>query len=325
VKQSNGSEPGRGLPGLIPDHALEPEDADRFAHEDLVDQLKSIVTGGLTSVNVGLFGPWGSGKTGISRRLRHRLENEAPDAIEYVELNALKYSSAPLLRSFMSQVAEQTLSEKQATQLRERLYENSVRPRIVLPDKWYTVGRNLIIALFAFVFLYAAAIWRLSGSAQDALSDIATSVLPTAIPVAVLVTLAVRIVPLISAKIETLAPSEPEQFERAFREDLLKPLKIDGTSDRRLVIFIDELDRCAPGEVAETLETLRTFLHIPGVLCIVAADRQVLEQALTKRVRQATPSDVANPYYSAGSAYLDKWPDPGFRSTASESRWIQPV
>ncbi len=82
--------------------------------------------------------------------------------------------------------------------------------------------------------------------------------------------------------------------------------KIDRSSDQRLVVFIDELDRCAPSEVASTLESLRTFLGVEGCIFIVAADQQVLEHALTRHLRQATPPDLANPYYSAGSAYLDK-------------------
>lgn len=296
----------RGYPGLIPDHALLPEERDQFAHQDLVDQLGAILVSGIVSVNIGLFGPWGAGKTGISRRLKDHLEVNASKDVKYVELNALKYSSAPLLRSFMSQVAEQTLDKKSAAKLRERLYENTVSPRVKLPDKWYSAGRNFLIALALLAAAYGVAVWQLSGAAQDALVSVATSFLPTAIPVAALVTFAIRVIPLMSAKIETRAPSEPEQFERAFREEVLSPLGVTGKTRRRLVIFVDELDRCAPQDVAETLETLRTFLHIPGVLCIVAADRQVLEQALTKRVRQATPVDVVSPYYSAGSAYLDK-------------------
>lgn len=54
------------------------------------------------------------------------------------------------------------------------------------------------------------------------------------------------------------------------------------------------------------LETLKTFLFVPKCLFIVAADQQVLEQALRDEVRQHTPRDATNPYYSAGSSYLDK-------------------
>ncbi len=71
-------------------------------------------------------------------------------------------------------------------------------------------------------------------------------------------------------------------------------------------MFVDELDRCSPAEVASTLETIKTFLEVEKCVFIVAADHQVLEQALRKKARQQTPTDPTNPYYSAGSSYLDK-------------------
>ena len=60
------------------------------------------------------------------------------------------------------------------------------------------------------------------------------------------------------------------------------------------------------GDVVATLESIRTFLGVRGCIFVVAADQQVLEHALTQEVRQSTPTDLANPYYSAGNAYLDK-------------------
>jgi KAP-like P-loop domain-containing protein len=99
--------------------------------------------------------------------------------------------------------------------------------------------------------------------------------------------------------------SGDEEFEAIFRE-MLERAEITGDSDRRLIVFVDELDRCAPSEVAATLESIRTFLGVQGCIFIVAADQQVLEHALTEQLRQSTPPDLANPYYSAGSAYLDK-------------------
>ncbi|NUT98623.1 MAG: hypothetical protein HOY78_42110 [Saccharothrix sp.] len=91
-----------------------------------------------------------------------------------------------------------------------------------------------------------------------------------------------------------------EQFEDLFCE------LVDEADLDRLVLFVDELDRCAPAEIVSTLDAVRTFLGVDKCIFIVATDQQVLEQALTKSLSQATPADPTNPYYSAGSAYLDK-------------------
>jgi predicted KAP-like P-loop ATPase len=46
-------------------------------------------------------------------------------------------------------------------------------------------------------------------------------------------------------------------------------------------VFIDELDRCSAPNVVETLDAIRTFLDVPGCVCIVAADKQAIEVLLT--------------------------------------------
>ena len=95
-------------------------------------------------------------------------------------------------------------------------------------------------------------------------------------------------------------PSTDEEFERRFRELVAR------SKAERLVVFVDELDRCPANRVVDVLDTVRTFLDVEKTVFVIAADQHVLEQALTRRVQQTTPTDTTNPYYSSGSAYLDK-------------------
>lgn len=99
-------------------------------------------------------------------------------------------------------------------------------------------------------------------------------------------------------------PSADEEFARLFRE-----LVIDGRRRHRadrLVIFIDELDRCSPQDVVATLTAIKTFLDQDDCVFVVAADRNVLEEALVAELTQATPARESAPYYSSASAFLDK-------------------
>ncbi|MBA3866579.1 MAG: hypothetical protein H0X42_09590 [Solirubrobacterales bacterium] len=77
------------------------------------------------------------------------------------------------------------------------------------------------------------------------------------------------------------------------------------TRRKRLIFFIDELDRCSAEDIAETLKALRTFLDQENCVFVVAADRDVLEAALPKS-EQTTPINAEMPYYSTAGAYLDK-------------------
>jgi hypothetical protein len=74
---------------------------------------------------------------------------------------------------------------------------------------------------------------------------------------------------------------------------------------RRLVFFVDELDRCSRRDVVATLKAIRTFLDETDSVFIVAADREVIERALSE-AEQSTPLDEESPYFSTASAYLDK-------------------
>ena len=64
------------------------------------------------------------------------------------------------------------------------------------------------------------------------------------------------------------------QFERDF-ELLLK-----GTDLERIVIFIDDLDRCQSEKVVETFETIKLFLDIPQCTFVIGADPGKIEHAI---------------------------------------------
>jgi energy-coupling factor transporter ATP-binding protein EcfA2 len=51
-------------------------DKDLLHYEDFQAALYDVVTEAETPLTVGVFGPWGSGKTSLMRMLRHQLEQE---------------------------------------------------------------------------------------------------------------------------------------------------------------------------------------------------------------------------------------------------------
>lgn len=64
------------------------------------------------------------------------------------------------------------------------------------------------------------------------------------------------------------------QFERDF-ELLLKETNLD-----RIVVFIDDLDRCQSEKVVETFETIKLFLDIPQCTFVIGADPGKIEHAI---------------------------------------------
>lgn len=65
-----------------------------------------------------------------------------------------------------------------------------------------------------------------------------------------------------------------ERFHADFEEVLARG-KID-----RIVVFIDDLDRCSSEKVIETFETIKLFLDTPACTFVIGADAEKIEQAV---------------------------------------------
>ncbi len=74
---------------------------------------------------------------------------------------------------------------------------------------------------------------------------------------------------------------------RAIRQEL---------GNRRLVVLIDDLDRCSPALLPQLLLSLRELLDLPGFTFLLAFDDEIVSRALT----------VENPAWVVGSDFLEK-------------------
>ncbi|MEZ5784796.1 MAG: P-loop NTPase fold protein, partial [Rhizobiaceae bacterium] len=99
---------------------------------------------------------------------------------------------------------------------------------------------------------------------------------------------------------EVAEDSAPQQMH-AFREEFAKLLQ-DAEIDR-LVVLVDDLDRCLPKIAIETLEAIRLFLFVPRAAFVIGADEGMIEYA----VRQHFPDlPVATGPASYARNYLEK-------------------
>lgn len=79
---------------------------------------------------------------------------------------------------------------------------------------------------------------------------------------------------------ENSVAKEIHSFRKGF-EELLETAKVD-----RLVILIDDLDRCMPKTAIETLEAMKLFFFAKGTVFVLAADEEMIVNA----VRQEFPT-----------------------------------
>ena len=285
---------------FVDDREVADAEDDKFSHTDLVAELRELIVTTPTPTNIALYGPWGSGKSGIKNLLGAELPG---DECVFVPFDAFKYAADPLKRQFLTRIAAAVYDKKKANEFRDDLYLSKTTNTLSLEQ----IRRNPILKVLGVGVLLILAIIGLAGlvatifnaDAGQLMSDVARTVVPSGLLLAFLVGLIGKALPVTT---ERGQPSSDEQYEDRFH-DLVAAV---ATEKKRLVVFIDELDRCAPDQVVEVLATMRAFLDEPGCVFVVAADQQVLERALTKKAPNTTPLDPDNPYYSTGTEYLDK-------------------
>jgi len=86
---------------------------------------------------------------------------------------------------------------------------------------------------------------------------------------------------------EMLSDTDPSKEITKLKKGIEEVVvKITGVNaDKRIVVFIDDLDRLLPEKAVELLEVFKLFLDIPGCVFILACDYQVISQGLKQKFK----------------------------------------
>lgn len=287
---------------------------DAFGHTDYADALNSIVTDEKPPRTVGLFGPWGVGKSTIIGALQKELEGNQEIAIVYFD--AWRYEEDSLRRQFLLDIATDLSSDGRLAktydvekELRELEYDTQEIGES-LGWSWRRALRMLFIgAIFGAIALIAA----LLGAFHALLAGAFGKKLLFAFATTVAAMVAAALSQTISIDAVTMTRrslTEPDRFARKFA-DLLKALK-----PKRLVIAIDNLDRTSPEKAVEILSTIKTYLEPTvspkarpfsrarptvdkEIVFVIAVDDEALRRHMTAREqdRSETSGEAAAALY----------------------------
>lgn len=83
-----------------------------------------------------------------------------------------------------------------------------------------------------------------------------------------------------SAKYALEKAESDKKSIKAFRDELAQFVGKAGTSEKPIVYFIDELDRCRPTYAVSVLERVKHLLNVPGVFFVFAWDRNQLNETI---------------------------------------------
>ncbi len=92
-----------------------------------------------------------------------------------------------------------------------------------------------------------------------------------------------------------------EFLEKAVKSLLSNLFNLNSHTKKRLVIFIDDLDRCIPESAFRLLEGLKVYLNIESCVFVLGVNQQQIVEMISQCVPSTTPNKIMR-----AEAYLEK-------------------
>lgn len=267
--------------------------ADNETSEDLLgfkvhaDLLVDVINDDkVLPVTVGVFGDWGSGKSSILKIVEHELTGREEDGFKNGTLvlyfngwvfEGYDDAKAALLESIIEKFAKhKTIGNK--------VKDKTIK--LIKSVKWM----RLLGLSFKKVIVPGAAAYLTGGA----------SLLPF------LVNEFSQLQP--SDVAEKLTGEGAEEFlkdiikkneddevalVREFRDDFKE--MIDKSEIKKLVVIIDDLDRCTPERLIENLEAIKLFLNVEKTAFVIGADPRIVRHAIEHRYKTDSIENADDP------------------------------
>ncbi len=221
---------------------------DRFGHSGIAENLKQIVLTCPVPFTIGLFGKWGTGKTTVLNILKDRLRTQK---VPVVTFDVWKHEGDALRRTFLKELVKQlktqgipkdfTLSEQVDSSI-------GIKKTFEKLNIFNCVVTYILLGLMILlgVIFYLTDIPTFKGY----LSIVTGSSLVAGL----IIFLIQRMIVTENITKTTNRFEDPHEFEGEF-------LNIIGRSNaQKLLIAIDNLDRCTHDNAVKLLSTIKTFL-----------------------------------------------------------------
>lgn len=239
-------------------------------------------------LTIGLFGEWGSGKSSIVATLADQMQNDQSKRVKFVVYDAWKYANDSFRRMFLKKLL--TDLKLKTPDKMKGMYENRNRESWTLPQ--FSPVYGLLIA-FLLMILYAVYTFKVNGhDKQNGFIEIVT-----ALSILNFVLLVISRI-WRDRKVTVVEPYlfAPEQFEECFNEVVSMALKRPAAKSRfrnlfkkqpgpidKLVIVIDNIDRCHHDTAYELLTNTKNFINLDqDVIFLIPVDDVALRKHIFK-------------------------------------------
>ncbi|MCE4564352.1 NTPase [Maribellus sp. CM-23] len=247
----------------------------------LIGITKDIITNDeLSPSSIGVYGDWGSGKSSLIEMTLNELSQD----VDYLCLKfngwlfeGYEDAKTALIGTILDEINQKKKLSAKAKEVITRLYKNI--DFFKLASKGVKYGLDFLIT-GGIGTIADITLQSIVGKAKEKASEVSEEDIKGALG-------------------EAFSSSEIRNNLKSFQNDFAELL--NKTKIKRLVVFIDELDRCNPDTILETLEAIRLFLFAEGTSFIIGADERQVMYAVRKKFPEVKGNKI-----DIGKEYLEK-------------------
>ena len=233
---------------------------------------------------IGLYGDWGSGKSSVIHMCKAILESRDAD-IKCMIFNGWLFENyddakTALLGEILDTITKERKLSDSAKSVVKGLW-NSI-DKLKLAKKVVGTGADLVLTggMATITGMTVRNVMSAVSNNVDNISDDTFSEIQQHVK-------------------DELNFTELREDIRSFQKNFAQIL--EETKISRLVVFVDELDRCRPDTILDTLEAMKLFLFTGNVAFVIGADERQIEYAVKSKFK-----DIPGQEISIGKEYMEK-------------------
>lgn len=291
-------EPSKFLGWIVSDRPLEVGDPDPLNFDQVAHHLERFLTNPATEppLTIGITGEWGSGKSSLMNLLQSRVSSER--GFQTVWFNAWHHQNEEqLLAALLMKIKEHgvpSILDLQGIKFRFNLL------RIRLKRSYLKIGTwAAIAALVPQVIDFVASNWPpLAGLLESIESlkrpELATySIYGALLPVFVSFFKGIRAFGADPSQLASVASKGIGEKELGFRTKFEREFGevTEALGQRRLMVLIDDLDRCHPKSVANVLESINFLSTCGDVIVVLGMDEQRVLKCVGESFKEVAEAD----------------------------------
>lgn len=242
-------------------------------------------------ISIGIHGDWGAGKSSILEMVENQFETGKNEKkVICIRFNGWKHQGfSDTKMSLMSAIVSELVRKEdllhKASDTVQKLWKNI---------NWLSAAK--VAGNVAFSLATGTAPFAILNSAIDSLKNLGSSDEN--------VTKTIENIEsyLKDSKVfeDTSTAREFIDFQRNFDE------LIEKTGTTKLVVLIDDLDRCLPEVTIEILEAIRLFMFNTKTAFVIAADESMIRYAVKKHFPDVIDEEKHNKANDYSNSYLEK-------------------